>query len=279
LIEGNSIVTQTATLISACIFNKNSYNLKIYNNTLSEGDWMTAQSTYGIYNETCEGEIIGNKIYGGSGIQEYGIYNRESDFLIANNIISPKGHLSSATDTFGIYSETNSCCYIYNNTINAGKSNGATNIAVYFDEAIIPSTYHYMENNTLFSQSTTNSYCLYAETTTRFDTIRNNNFFECSTYYHDGSIDTSNMGTIITTGEGSQTLSYWNNLSEDLTSSWDSDFYISGDLSGFSFDTEGINGAHSTNNWGFSTDINGDDRSPLDDSSETGWSIGAYEYN
>lgn len=279
LIEGNAIVAQTATLISACIFNKNSNNLKIYNNTLSEGDWMNAQSTYGIYNETCEGEIIGNKIYGGSGIQEYGIYNRESDFLIANNIISPQGHLSSATDTFGIYSAIDSCCYIYNNTINAGKSNGATNIAIYFDEGIIPATYHHIANNVLFAQSTTNSYCLYAETTTRFDTIKNNNFFECSTYYHDGSIDTSNMSTIITTGEGSQTLSYWNNLSEDLTSSWDSNFYISGDLSGFSFDTAGINGAHSTNDWGFTTDINGDDRSPLDDSSENGWSIGVYEYN
>jgi len=40
----------------------------------------------------------------------------------------------------------------------------------------------------------------------------------------------------------------------------------------------GLNGVHSNAGWGFSTDLGGALRSPLDDSSELGWSMGAYEY-
>jgi hypothetical protein len=41
---------------------------------------------------------------------------------------------------------------------------------------------------------------------------------------------------------------------------------------------EGLNGAHSSENWGYTIDKAGNPRSPIDDSDTEGWSMGAYEY-
>ena len=68
------------------------------------------------------------------------------------------------------------------------------------------------------------------------------------------------------------------NIDEDLSDDLDNDYKFTGDLNNYNFDTSGLNGAHSNENWGFTTDKDGNNRSPLDDSSTTGWSVGAYEY-
>ena len=63
------------------------------------------------------------------------------------------------------------------------------------------------------------------------------------------------------------------NISEDPL--FGTDYELSGSTPA-SITEGGLNGAHSSDDWVFTTDKDGINRSPLDDSSVTGWSMGAY---
>ena len=278
-IEGGSGLT-----FSVGVYNYSSSSPAIENNTILGG---TANSSFGIYNYTgCAPLIEGNRISGGgSGSQSLGIYNDSwSPALIRNNLIDGGG---------GAYSiaimNFDSSPVIRNNTICGGHNSASWTVAM-LNQTAQP----VIQNNIVFTTAGAGRYGIY-----EFDAaadpgaLQNNNIFDCPSglyYDYDGTAVLStaaelNDYTLTTQNAASPSAG---NIAEDallvdpdgadddLLTIEDNDWRLSAS-SPAAVVSGGLNGAHSTAGWGYTTDLNGGLRSPLDDSSLTGWSMGAYE--
>ena len=224
----------------------------IQNNAINGGSGSNSHGIRNYSNSNCcsissyaEPKIYNNTINGGSGSSNsYGIYNNANSYGAArpeiwNNTIDGG---TSSSNAYGIF-----------NTVGSGSTSNPTDI----------------RNNNIFTSGTGSNYCMRENTTSAdFAVVRNNNFFSCSTaiYRDENSTNVTNITTNVSTVEGTQTLSSWNNISEDISSDLDSDYRYSGDLGTVNFDTGGIN---------LSTYYTVD----KDETTRTiEWSIGAYEY-
>lgn len=267
----NNIINGGAECISSIgIYNHYSSSPMILNNIINGG---TGNHSCGINNANSTPTIKNNTIDGGIGhstCSTCGIHNYSSSSIIQNNVIDggKSGSFSHGINNFS------SSPVIRNNTILGGNGWISTyGIQIY--SASSPT----IENNIIFTSGDGSRYGIH-ENGEKDDpiSVRNNDIYDCPNglyYDYDSSPeklteidDVNNLSDITSSG----------NIYENISGYMDAEFRFTGALGDFIFDTEGINGAQSSENWGFTTDKDDNSRSPLDDSSTTGWSIGAYEY-
>ena len=295
-IQNNNINGGTGGTSSYSIYNYYSSST-IQNNIINGG--AECISSIGIYNHYPSSPMISNNIInGGTGDQSCGINNSNSTPTIQNNTIDG-GIGDSSCSTCGIHNHSSSSI-IQNNVIDGGKSGSfSQGINNYGSSPVIRnntilggngwfSTYGIqinsdsfptIENNIIFTSGDGNRYGIY-ENGGNDDpvSVRNNDIYDCPDgLYYDYDSNPEELTDINDVNSLSDITSS-GNISENISGYLDAEFRFTGALADFIFDTEGINGAHSSENWGFITDKDDNSRSPLDDSSTTGWSIGAYEY-
>ncbi len=246
----------------------------IRGNTI-EAKWNNTSYSYGIFNSASSGTIDSNWIHGGYGYFTIGIYNLgASQPDIYNNIILGGGD-SNTHESFGI-KNLGSSPNIYNNTIDGGRGDDPRAYCIRLQTGSPK-----IHNNILFYSSVNLSgYGIYEHSVDADPaSVRYNNFYNFnsggSLYYDEASIDVDDLVTAVSTGEGSQTLSSWGNVSEDP--GFTGDYHLSdggsGNINiryggenlsaGFTLDKDGT-----TRTTGSSGQTNGGD----------GWSMGAYEY-
>ena len=196
----------------------------------------------------------------------------------------------SGSISIGINNSNTSSTLVRNNTIDGGtgssESYGIVNGLLGSLDLLASPT---IENNIIFTSGSSTEYCIY-DNKLKPDpvSVRNNDLFGCSTaLYHDGdgdgdfttisSMETELISESITTGGNASadpTFVDINGGDGLVNTLADNDWKLMGSSP---VKGSGLNGAHSAEIWGFTTDKDGTSRSPLNDSSTTGWSIGAYE--
>ncbi|MBN2323597.1 MAG: hypothetical protein JXQ30_07680 [Spirochaetes bacterium] len=260
------------------IYNSSSSPTIQYNAILG-GDDPVSVRTFGIFNDSGSGPTIrNNAIDGGIGAPSYGIRSESSSSpTIVNNTV----HGGTVGNCYAI-NDVSSTSIIRNNTVIVG---GAASSNTYLVCLALGSG-TIIENNILITSGGTNRYGIFEESSNADPaSVRNNDI------YHVGSgstlalyYDADGGGLImdIVTMENDLQVegkTTGGNVTIDpqfATGSSDG-LHLSGS-SPDSVTKEGLNGAHSSESWGYTVDKNGTQRSPLDDSSTEGWSMGAYEY-
>jgi hypothetical protein len=174
-IDGFTLVS-TATSGSPAVVYLQSVDAKL---TLSGNTIMasaSANSPAAISNAGSSPKIIGNTIFGGTGVStSIGILNNSgSNPLIANNTIFGGG--ATIVTTIGISNTGNSNPVILNNTISGGTGNAS--YALYIGDVQSHPT---VDNNILFTSGTSlNRYCIYEIVAgANVASLQNNNFFDC----------------------------------------------------------------------------------------------------
>ena len=277
-------------------------SLPTISNNIIQGGPSGAGSTYGIEIENSTSfRLSKNVIDGGGGFWTIGVYlkNAANHIIDANEISGGGGGGSSYGISLGppggsgtIYNNTIfggtgyqasfgiSCGVaesILNNTIDAGISIGFS-IAVYFDADGI-----YFLNNIVFSLFSGAWGVFETENRdpARFD---NNDVFDCGMglYYDDDqalSLYYVWNGTFASSASGDDPLTTptgVDNVSVDpVFNEADDDLNLSSG-SPSSVTTGGIDGSPAGEDWGFTTDKDGNTRTG---NGSTGWSLGAYEYD
>lgn len=274
---------------SAGIYNTESSSPIIQKNTIIGG---SIDVSFGIYNyDSCAPKIQNNRIIGGlDGSQSIGIYNdTHSSPDIQNNLIDG----GNGAYSLGIYNYESSSPVIQNNTINGGSNNGnwSIGIANFSASSII-------QNNIIFTYAGSGRCGFYEfDTSSDPDSLQNNDIFDCpnglySDWNESGALVLYSISDVNDYNKTTQDIGKPSegNISDnpafadidgaddDISTIGDNDWHLTL-LSPDSIKENGINGAHSSFNWGFTIDMDENPRSPLDDSSTTGWSIGAYENN
>ncbi|MBN1264249.1 MAG: right-handed parallel beta-helix repeat-containing protein [Anaerolineales bacterium] len=263
----------------------------ITHNTISGEDTQNG-TVHAIYNIGASPLIACNILEGGSCVssQCYSAAIRDgraSSSVIYNNII----HGGTGYRTYGIITSDGSNPSILNNSIQAGPAaHTATGIYIKNDDnpRII--------NNLIFTSGGQARYCIYENNPGSFPghpnpdsnpgILRNNNFFACPTallsWFNETSATShsvTDLETPVTTAEdGTGALAQWGNIFEDISSDLDPALKYLGNLSAVFFDTGGVNGLTEPYPLPFEDDFDGQARTPTD-SSPTGWSMGAYEYD
>lgn len=274
------------------IYSSRSSRATITENTIIGGETRngTAHAIYGI---SAASWIANNTIIGGHCVSDqcYSCGIREADgsnsIIINNTIDGGTGYRA-----YGILTSDGSNPKIYNNTIDAGDP-VQTAIGIYIKNDDNPR----IINNLIFTSGGQARFCIYENDPGDFpghpnpdsnpSILRNNNLFDCPTallsWFDESNISwhsVTDLNTPITTAEdGIGTMTQWGNISEDISDYLDSEYRFIGDLNDFLFDVAGRNGAHLSFALGFDIDKDGKQRSPIDNSETTGWSMGAYEYD
>jgi hypothetical protein len=271
---------------SVGIYNLNAASPSIEQNTILGGN---GDFSFGIYNfSDCSPLIECNRIDGaGSGTQSLAIYNDElCPAVIRNNLIDGGGGAYS----LGIMNFESSPV-IRNNTISGGRNSADWSVGL-FNQSSQPA----IQNNIIFSIDGLGNLGVYEYDAASDPAVfQNNDIFDCPNglyYDYDGNgflLTAADLNDYSHTTQDASLLSE-NNLADDAmltdadgpddddSSIADNDWRLSGS-SPAGVASGGLNGAHSTVGWGFASDLTGALRSPLDDSSISGWSIGAYEYD
>ncbi|MFC1524468.1 Ig-like domain-containing protein [Thermodesulfobacteriota bacterium] len=178
-ITGNIIDGGTGNNFSWGVRNTGSSSATLDSNTIDGGDSSTG-SSIGLYIATSSPAVYNNTIFGGTGANSRGI----------------------TTDT--------SSATVRNNTINGG-SGGTSSHAIY----LYAGSTLTITNNILFNSGSGTGYCIY-ETASDADpaSVRNNDFYFCVTglYYDEFLTNITGLSTSLSTGEGSETLTTWNNV-------------------------------------------------------------------
>lgn len=272
---------------SVAIYNTESSSPIIQKNTIIGGG---IGASWGIYNyDSCAPIIHNNKIIGGvDGSQSIGIHNDTlSSPDIQNNLIDG----GNGAYSLGIYNYDSSSPVIQNNTINGGSNNGnwSIGIANFSASSII-------QNNIIFTYAGSGR-CGFYEFDTSSDPnfLQNNDIFDCPNGLYSDMDGNGFLTNILDVNDYNKTTQDAGKPSECnildnpafadidgidnvISTIEDNDWHLT--LSSpDSVKENGINGAHSSLNWGFIVDMDENPRSPLDDSNTTGWSIGAYEYD
>jgi len=219
----------------------------------------------GIRNYTSSSpEIYNNRIT----VHKYGIYNSDSTSspLIYNNIIEAGGldsNLSMGIDNEGLVTK------IYNNTIKV-TAYSSTAIRALATGIGIHDSNPEIINNIIYTYtvgSNCDRYGIYEYSTSSDPAIVNNNdIFDCPTglYYDENSSGITDLTTAFSTGEGTNTLSFWSNVSNDplFDSSSATDFGL--------LDSSPVKSAGKDLSAYFTEDYDGNSRTAP-------WSIGAFE--
>jgi hypothetical protein len=179
---------------------------------------------------------------------------------------------------------------IRNNTISAGRNSADWSVAL-FNQTARP----LVQNNIVFSIDGLGRIGIY-----EFDAasdpaaLQNNDIFDCPTALY---VDADGNGFILNAADlndftrTTQDLAFpsENNISDDAllvdidgadddpATPEDNNWGLSS-TSPAGAVLGGLNGAHSTAAWGYTTDFSGAFRSPLDDTGIEGWSMGAHEF-
>jgi len=233
--------------------------------------------TYGIYssggNPVIEKNII-SQIY--AGMVATCLYLENSTAEVRNNIILPG---TSAGITRGIHDRINSDSHIYNNIIDCGLGNASDGGRCLYVEVSNPA----VVNNIFTNQRGNSTVCAIYEVDADSDPaeVSNNNFFDVydsNTMYHDGDgdgdlLNVSAMETDLD-AEGITATGNLNNINPEFESP-PSDFHLTSSTPA-SIRAGGIDGGPAGDNWGFSDDLDGNDRTG---NGTDGWSIGPYEYD
>ena len=280
LINGGS---GTNSAIGVYVYiNGSSSSSVIQNSTISSG---SSTNSYGIYmrlsnaggNNNCI--IKNNAISGGTGTNSYGIRNfSHSDCCSISSYSQPKIWNNTIDggnpndNSYGIHNDANYYANanptIWNNNIDGG-SGISNSYGILNSEGSGSTGLGDIRNNHIFTSGTGDAYCLFENNNgADFSIVRNNNLFSCSTalYRDESGTNINDLNTSISTIEGSNNLSAWSNLNENLSSNMSSDLRYTGSLTAVTFDTIGFN---------FSTYFIND----KDGKTRTiEWSIGAYEY-
>ena len=282
-IENNTINGGSGGNNSYGIFALGSPTIK--NNTINGGS-AGSGSSFGIYNGNSSSTpssatIENNTINGGSpgSGSSFGIYISYSSPTIRNNIIYGG---TGNNNSFGIGNSGSPT--IHNNTINGGTGNN-NSYGIYHEDTVSPA----IENNIVFTSGGSNRYCIYESGSTSDPlSVRNNDLFDCPTAIYfdkDGNCpggtnctlaEMESLTDMTVSGNASDTPTFVSKNGPDgnINTMEDNDWHL---VSPLSVTEGGLNGAHSAENWGFTTDKDVNPRSPLDDSSTTEWSMGAYE--
>jgi hypothetical protein len=274
------------TSFSVGIYNLDAASPTIESNTILGGD---GDISFGIYNYTnCSPLIESNRIDGaGSGSQSLAIYNDLfCPAVIRNNLIDGGGGAYS----LGIMNFESSPI-VRNNTISAGRNSADWSVAL-FNQTARP----VIQNNIVFSIDGLGRIGLY-----EFDAasdpaaLQNNDIFDCPTALYADADGNGFLLTAADLNDYSRTTQdivspSENNISDDAllvdidgadddpTTPQDNDWALSS-ASPAEVVLGGLNGAHSSAGWGYTTDFSGALRSPLDDTGIEGWSMGAHEYD
>ena len=260
------------------IYNQSSSPV-ISNNTINGGQ---GQSTYCIMNQSSSQAIIMNNVLNAGGIvyggSSNGIYNFSSNPIIINNII----HGGIGYYSYGIFNDRSSPD-ITNNTINGG-SGSAYSIAIMTGSthSSPPYSQPFIRNNIIFTEGSGTRWGIH-ETDEVSDpaSVRNNTIFDCpdALYRDEDSVSITAIGQDVTTGEGAQTLEFWDNINEGSIMMFvdfpDGDWHLT---SAAPLDIRGGGVAIS----GFASDKDGSARTTTTPTGMTnpgaaGWSMGAYE--
>ncbi|MBN1412318.1 MAG: right-handed parallel beta-helix repeat-containing protein [Spirochaetales bacterium] len=270
--DNDSINGGTGTTTSYGIYMDSSSSNLIDSNEIDGG---SSGSSYGIYysaDNSNSSIIRNNKITGGNGSSNaYGVYIYFcSTPYVYNNVISG----GTGPNTYGLFNE-HSDTRIRNNTVGSGT--GTTKASsVYLYENSGSNSHPNVDNNIMYTSGSSVNYCMvedYAPSRSCTPASLLNNDFHGT-----GAVlywDEYNDAALSAIGDINAKTFASDNVNENP--SFDSGFYLTGSTPA-SVTTGGLNGAHSTALWNFTTDKDGDPRSPLDDTSTTGWSMGAYEY-
>lgn len=257
VIDGFKIIGGGGTL-SSCIFNKDGSKLTIANNTLASGSAEFNQVIYN-YNGSSP-TIYGNTIVGSSasGVKgSFGIYNYASAApKIYNNTI--KGGQGDAT--FGIYSYHKCAPKIYNNTIDGGS--GTNCAGIWNQEESTPA----IANNIISAPGSSAGFGIYEDNPPSDPTeVNNNDIFNCKTalYLDEGSTAITDIAVLNALPETNDNISKDPSFGEGLHLQATSPEKVR---------TGGLDGAAPAQNWGFTTDKDGNTRTAP-------WSMGAYEYD
>lgn len=247
-----------------------------------------------------------NTIYGGDPVTDsYAVYILDSSLSsskphIHNNVL----HGGTGDNTYGIYTRSGDT-KIRNNTIYSGNADASTGTSYgifMYENGAQPSTIA-IDNNIIFTDIGSTRYTIY-ENNSDCDpsSLRNNDLYDFNSqeqgtfyfYYDDvGSGNLSSIASLNAYTSTTQNVDYpasgninvkptfvLIDVSGDLldisVNNWD---LTSPTLSGIY--EGGLNGIHTDESWGssYSTDRDGDDRTPGDNTSTVDWSMGAYEYN
>jgi len=287
IIEGNAVYAQgPSSSRSYGIIDYNSSSI-IENNFVDGG--KANDSTAAISGSGSSSSIIiKNTAYGGesSNTRAVGGSYESDSIAIINNVL----HGGIGSSTYGVY--VASPGIIRNNTINGGNaSNTSSGVCVGYETGT-----PIIDNNIIFTTGGSYRYGINESTpapSNRPDSVRNNEFYDTPTaIYHDYN---NNNYTSITSMESaltadgvntsaniSLTASYldyadYNGTDNDPDTMEDNDWDLTGSTN-VNISTGGLNGQHSTENWSYHDDREGVTRTPSDDSSTTGWSMGAYEH-
>lgn len=287
--------------------------VKIYSNTLNG---RNSAETNTIYLNNSSGNVYNNTILSTKGGGRcYGVYT-EGTAADALNIYNNKITISGCSQrNAGMVLNDTATVNVYNNLFTSANTNGAFEYGVYLANGNIINNTIYFENsdtnysaaiytaqdatstkiinNIFFASGTGNRVGIRENVSGGAPAvIRNNNFFDLSHLYMDkiGTLVTD-LTTAVTTGEGSDTLANYDNISvdnsadqlfesaagtdTDITTLDDNDWRLKATAPAAVL-TGGLNGSASAGNFGFETDYTATTRSPLD-ATATGWSIGAYE--
>jgi hypothetical protein len=284
VVSNNTIYTQGTGTTDSIGIDVWSSTVQISDNFIHGG---AGEMSWGI----CDGGsstliIIGNTVYGGSGQQSIAIFTYNSFMLtVENNAL----HAGGGANANGV--SISSPGIIRNNTI-CGGVNGSgyvygINIGQTTANIII-------ENNIIFTAGGLGRRGIYAYTSEGASggipySLRNNDIWNCPTalyYDHNTSTSFTTISAMETNLTG-QSVPASGNVSVDplfvdidgpdniLATMEDNNWSLQ---SGSTVKASGLNGRKSTENWDFSTDILGNPRTPVDNTT-TGWSIGAYEVN
>jgi len=276
LVQNNNIDGGDAPTRAHGIYNSSS-SPTIQYNTLLGGDHQDNSRTFAIFNSGGSPTIQNNAITAGIGTPSYGIRSEYSSPIIINNTV----HGGTEGLCYGV-NDVSSTSTVRNNTVVVGGASSSNTYPVYLglgSETVI-------ENNILIT--TGGSYrCGICEESSSDNpaSVRNNNVYhdgiggtQMLYYDADGGGSLTDVSTMEQNLNNEGTTASGNVTVDPLFDAGSSDGLLLSASSPDSVTQEGINGVHSTESWGYAIDKNGAQRSPLDDSSSTGWSMGAYEY-
>ena len=304
VIQNNTIYGGSANYEQKFGVYVNDTNPLISNNVITGGGPGTGSTVTAIMYSSGAGNVTQNTITGsatgGLSGTAFAVHVANGTPTIYNNLIGG----SKAGNVYVIYSQNASAPIIRNNTIllsNSGANNRQQGITL--DDTAAP----VIENNLIFSYEDTSSgkvYGVYEENsyTGAPASFKNNyiyvpasistwafyrdysgaaeNLRQASADLNDQAKTTQQVGTASgNSGTRTDDIAFQdpNGGDANLNTLSDNDWSLTA-ASNAAILTGGFNGAHTNNGFGYSTDFLGDPRSPADDSSTTGWSIGAIEY-
>ncbi|MCG8570078.1 MAG: hypothetical protein MJB14_08060 [Spirochaetes bacterium] len=282
---------------SVAMYNFQSSHPVIQSCTIIGGDTETSFAIYN-YKNSCP-IIKANYIFGAiAGVQSLAIYNdTKSSAVIYNNYLDG----GNADYSMGIFNCASSPV-LRNNTINGGSNSISVSMGIANMADYDPDTGDYIltnpiiQNNILFILDGTSAYGIYEwDNDSDPKLLQNNNLHNCSDglyYDSDQSIvlytaDDLNNFTLTTQNDtylssGNQSSDPMfvdiDGLDDNIVTYIDNNWQLSS-LTPLTIAEGGLNGAHGFLNWGYTEDLRSISRSPLDNSSQMGWSMGAYEYS